>query len=173
MRTYALLLLGKLIGLLPESRAYGLKAFLYNICGEHIHPRARIYSSVRFATYPVTIGEDTHVGQQCFFTGGIGCPIDIGMNCDIAPGVLFTTGTHGVGSRERRAGTGIALPIRVGAGTWIGARSVILPGVTIGEGCIIAAGSVVTSDVPPNVMVAGVPAVVKKQLEMSDSSGSN
>ena len=48
---------------------------------------------------------------------------------------------------------------------WVGARSVILPGVKIGNNVVIAAGSVVTKDVPENVMVAGVPAVVKKSLE--------
>ncbi|WP_371318771.1 DapH/DapD/GlmU-related protein [Pseudomonas gingeri] len=52
----------------------------------------------------------------------------------------------------------------VGAGCWLGAKSLVLGGVSIGEGAIVAAGSVVTRDVAPNTMVAGVPAVLKRQL---------
>ena len=52
--------------------------------------------------------------------------------------------------------------VHIGDNVWVGARSVILPGVKIGNNVVIAAGSVVTKDVPENVMVAGVPAVVKK-----------
>lgn len=55
--------------------------------------------------------------------------------------------------------------VHIGDNVWVGARSVILPGVTIGNNVVVAAGSVVTKDVPNNVMVAGVPAVVKKSLE--------
>jgi len=56
------------------------------------------------------------------------------------------------------------LPISVGDGCWIGARTVILGGVTIGAGSIVAAGSMVAYDVPANVLVAGVPAKVKRVL---------
>lgn len=164
VRTYPLLLIGRLLQWLPESRCYRLKVFLYNLCGQSIHPTARLYSSVRFATYPVTIGARSHVGAECLFTGGIGCPIEVGDDCDIGSAVVFLTGTHAIGPSRRRAGEGKAFPIKVGSGTWIGARALILPGVVIGEGCIVAAGSVVTSDVPANVMVAGVPAIVKKDL---------
>lgn len=141
-----------------------MKANVYNLCGEQIDPTARIYSSVIFATLPVSIGAHTHVGARCLFTGEIGCPIRIGANCDIGPLVTFLTGTHEIGSSMRRAGKGYGLPIEVGAGSWIGAGSIILPGVTIGPGCVIAAGSVVSSDIPANTLVAGVPAVAKRQL---------
>lgn len=89
----------------------------------------------------------------------------IGDNCDIAPEVTFLTGTHDIGDSTRRAGKGACLQTRVGRGTWIGARSTILPGITIGKGCVIAAGSVVTQDVPDNVLVAGVPAKIKRKLD--------
>lgn len=164
MRTYALQVLAKLFQWIPENHFFRLKASLYNLCGQSIHSTAQVYSSVRLATYPVTIGARTHVGPQCLFTGGIGCPIEVGDDCDIAPAVVFITGTHEIGSTRRRAGVGKALPIKVGAGTWIGARALIMPGVTIGEGCIVAAGSVVTGNVPANALVAGIPATVKKEL---------
>lgn len=55
-------------------------------------------------------------------------------------------------------------PVKIGDNVWIGARAVILPGVTIGNNVVVAAGSVVTRDVPDNVVVAGVPAILKKRL---------
>jgi maltose O-acetyltransferase len=66
---------------------------------------------------------------------------------------------------QRRAGEGVANSIEIGDGCWIGARSIILGGVRIGEGSVVAAGSVVTRDVPSNVLIAGVPACIKRKLE--------
>ena len=90
--------------------------------------------------------------------------IVIGNRCDIGPGVEIMTGSHEIGTSKRRAGKGIANPVFIGDGVWIGARSLILGGVTIGEGSVIAAGSVVTHSVGSNVLVAGVPARVKRIL---------
>jgi acetyltransferase-like isoleucine patch superfamily enzyme len=83
----------------------------------------------------------------------------------VGPGVYFITGTHRIGSHTQRAGPVIAAPIRVGDGVWIGARAILLPGVTVGAGAIVAAGAVVTRDVPADTLVAGVPAQVKRSLE--------
>jgi len=90
--------------------------------------------------------------------------IEIGENCDVGPGVKFITGGHNIGTSSRRAGEGVAREIIVGNGTWIGGYSIILGGVKIGKGCVIAAGSVVMNDVPDNTLVAGVPAIEKKIL---------
>lgn len=57
-------------------------------------------------------------------------------------------------------------PIHIGDDVWVGACSVILPGVSIGDGSVVAAGSVVTQNVPPSVLVAGTPAIVKKKLDL-------
>ncbi len=76
----------------------------------------------------------------------------------LGPGVLITTTHHEMGDPACRAGAPTPRPIRVGRGTWVGARSVILPGVTIGAGCVIAAGAVVARDCAPNGLYAGVPA---------------
>lgn len=157
--------MGRLISILPESHLFGLKAAIYrNIGGLDIDRSAHIYSTVRFFTYPISVGARTHIGPRCLFTGANGCLIEIGADCDIGPEVAFLTGTHQIGPSTRRAGSGLARPVRVGAGTWIGARSLILPGVNIGTGCIVAAGAVVTTDVPNNSLVAGVPGVVKRRL---------
>lgn len=162
---YVLRFIHAIVRVLPESHCFRLKAYLYGVVGGlAIDATARVYSSVLFRTFPIVIGARTHVGPYCLFTGANGHMIQIGSDCDIAPQVTFLTGTHEVGSAARRAGRGLGQPIHVGSGTWIGARSTILPGVTIGSGCVIAAGSVVIDAVPPNSLAAGVPAVVKKQL---------
>lgn len=111
----------------------------------------------------LAVGNNSFIGKKLSIHGNE--MVKIGHNCDIAPEVTFLTGTHEIGDKTRRAGKGKCLPISVGNGTWVGARSTILPGVTIGNGCIIAAGSVVTKDVSDNTLVAGVPAKEIKKLE--------
>lgn len=111
-----------------------------------------------------------HIGSETWLSPGVivhthvDADIHIGDRCDIGPGVEFIPGSHLIGNSSRRAGEGTAKPITVGNGCWIGAKSIILGGVNIGEGCIIAAGTVVTQSVPPNSLVAGVPARIKRQL---------
>lgn len=73
-----------------------------------------------------------------------------------------------MGSSERRAGAGWAKPIHIEDGCWIGARVTVLGGVRIGRGSVVAAGAVVTRDVPENCLVGGVPARLLRQLESSD-----
>ena len=73
--------------------------------------------------------------------------------------------THPMNYTDRNKGLEKALPITVGDNCWFGANVSVMPGVTIGSGCVIAAGSVVTEDVPDNSMAAGVPAVVKKEIQ--------
>jgi maltose O-acetyltransferase len=76
----------------------------------------------------------------------------------IAPEALLITTGHEIGPTRRRQGKLIREPISVGAGSWIGARAVVLPGVTIGPGCVIAAGALVSRDCSPNGLYVGIPA---------------
>jgi maltose O-acetyltransferase len=78
------------------------------------------------------------------------------------------TGTHATSPTERalEAGTSFALPITIGDDVWIGARAVVLPGVTIGRGAVVGAGAVVSRDVGVGEVVGGVPARLIRRLEL-------
>jgi maltose O-acetyltransferase len=90
--------------------------------------------------------------------------IRIGDNCLIGPDVGIYSAGHRI-QPEGRIADVYAQPVTIGNDVWIGGHSTILPGVTIGDGAVVAAGSVVTKDVPPRSLVAGNPAVFKKSIE--------
>jgi maltose O-acetyltransferase len=108
------------------------------------------------------------IGRGCWFN--IGCrfdvhaPIVIGDGVQLGQEVLLLTHTHSLGSKERRAGEVTGLPVSIGSGAWLGARAMILPGISIGEGAVVAAGAVVTRDVAAHTMVGGVPAKLIREL---------
>jgi maltose O-acetyltransferase len=110
----------------------------------------------------LVIGEGCWINIGCSFD--LGAEIRIGSKVSIGHGVLVLTRSHEVGTSRQRAVTLFTKPVNIGSGVWLGSRSTILPGVTIGAGAIVAAGSVVHHDVPPNTLVAGVPARVIKEL---------
>lgn len=126
---------------------------------------ARIYGGGQYAGdlrgLKIGNGVFLNTGVAIFPTGGV----IIEDNVAIGPYALIMTGTHDIGGPERRASSATRFaPVRVGEGSWIGARTVIQGGVTIGPGCVIAAGSVVVSDCEENAFYAGVPAVLKRTL---------
>lgn len=112
--------------------------------------------------YLTRFGDRVHVASNCFFMDGGG--ISIGNDVYIGPDCGFYTATHPMSWPERNRGIERALPIRIGNNCWFGGKVTVLAGVTIGDGCVIAAGSVVIHDVPPDSMAAGVPAVIKKKI---------
>lgn len=152
-----------LVKCLPATRAYRLKTWVYRLAGFEIAPTARLVSSVRiFGTFDLSIGHDSFVGHEVLITGG-DCTITIGACVDIAPRVTIVAGTHQIDMiHEHSAGQGHSLDITIEDGVWIGAGATILGGVTIGKKAVIAAGSIVTSDVPAYTLAAGVPCVPKK-----------
>ncbi len=89
----------------------------------------------------------------------------IGNNIMIGPNTLISTVGHPLSPMGRRKHLGIAKPIHIGNDVWLGGNVTILPGVTIGNNVIVAAGAVVTRDVPDNTLVGGVPARKIKDLE--------
>jgi acetyltransferase-like isoleucine patch superfamily enzyme len=109
----------------------------------------------------ITVGRSVFIGYQCAFSGH--APIDIGDEVMIAHRVNLVTSGHPVEPDQRKAAI-TAEPIRIGTNAWIGAAATVLPGVDIGAGAVVAAGAVVTRDVPPATLVAGVPARIVRQL---------
>ena len=81
----------------------------------------------------------------------------------IGPNCCFATAGHALDAEQRKAGIEFAKPIVVGNNVWLGANVTVLPGVTIGDNTVIGAGSVVSKDIPANVIAAGVPCRVLKE----------
>ena len=114
------------------------------------------------------IGDHVIVGMNCTFVDN--ARIDIGSYVMIASDVQICTATHSVRPEERLAPNGdswyttLVAPVRICPRAWIGAKAMICPGVTIGEGAVVGAGAVVTKDVPPRMVVAGVPARIVKEI---------
>lgn len=94
--------------------------------------------------------------------------VSIGNNCLIAPNVGLYTAGHPLHPHARAAGYEYGLPIVIGNDVWIGGNAVVLPGVTVGDGSTIGAGSVVTRDVPAGVLAAGNPCRVIRPLTEDD-----
>lgn len=107
-------------------------------------------------------GFDIHTGSGTFLNDRVHLDatdsIWIGENCQLAMDVLILTGSHQIGDSKRRAGAVTGRPVVVEDGCWIGARATIMPGVTVGKGCVVGAGAVVTSDCEPGGLYLGVPA---------------
>lgn len=153
------------LSLLPPSRLFVVRRWMLSRAGVDLSIDVCFCGGGWiYGRGELVIGATTWLSPRVIFYTHPDAPISLGDCCDVGPGVEFITGSHTIGGSTRRAGEGCARPIVVGNGCWIGARSIILGGVSIGSGSIVAAGSVVTRDVPENVLVAGVPAQIKKSL---------
>ena len=113
-------------------------------------------------------GENIHVGHHFFANFNLTildeAEVRFGNHVFIGPNVSIYTECHQLEQEERDKGVEWAEPVTIGDSVWIGGNAVILPGVTIGSNVVIGAGSVVTHDVPDNVVVAGNPAKIIKTL---------
>lgn len=116
-------------------------------------------------------GKNIHVGEDFLANYNVTildiAPVHIGDYCMIGPNTLITTVNHPLSPEGRRAKMTQGTPVTLGDDVWIGGNCTILPGVTIGNNVIVAAGAVVTKDIPDNSVVAGIPARVIKTLENS------
>lgn len=96
--------------------------------------------------------------------------VEIGDNVLIAPNVCLYTAGHPVHPEPRTKGYEFALPITIADNVWIGGNALVNPGISIGENSVIGAGSVVTKDIPANVVAAGNPCSVLKQITENDKN---
>lgn len=110
--------------------------------------------------FNINVGKNVFINSNCNFQDQGG--ITIGDGSQIGHKVTLATLNHGIAPEDR--GTLYPAPIIIGKNVWIGAAATIVPGVTIGDNSIIGAGSVVTKDVAPNTIVAGIPAKLIRKL---------
>ncbi len=120
------------------------------------------YSCINNAVGDVVIGEYTRIGIHNTIIG----PVCIGSHVNLAQGITVSALNHNFEDSSKRIDEqGISTkPVVIGDDVWIGGNAVILPGVTIGKHCVVAAGAVVTKDVPDNSLVGGVPAKIIKKI---------
>jgi acetyltransferase-like isoleucine patch superfamily enzyme/glycosyltransferase involved in cell wall biosynthesis len=133
-------------------------AFLRKYCGVTIGKDSAICSGCFITGYGVHIGDNTVINRFTYLDGRV--PLYIGNNVNVSHYTLIQTLTHDPQNPDFVCVEG---PVRIGDHAWIGSRVLVMPGVTIGEGAVVAAGSVVTKDVAPYAIVAGVPAKFVKQ----------
>lgn len=121
------------------------------------------YSCINNAVGDVLIGDNTRIGIHNTIIG----PVTIGDNVNLAQGITVTALNHNFDDTSKRIDEqGISTkPVVIKDDVWIGANAVILPGVTIGSHAVVAAGAVVTEDVPSNTVVGGVPAKIIRQID--------
>lgn len=162
------LLLALLLRLIPRYSGMRLRTRLLRAFGLqighgtvilgtlHLHGAGRIQQRLRIGTH-VTLNTD------CFFD--LNAPISIGDHVAIGHEVMILTSSHQIASALHRAGNVTMAGVKIEDGAWIGARCIILPGVTIGSGSVVAAGAVVSKDVAPNTLVGGVPAKHIRELD--------
>lgn len=139
---------------LIPTRLFGLRNMVLRLFGARIKRTALVYPGVRiYSPAHLTLGP-----RSCL-SAGVDCycvdRIDIGADVTVSQEAFLCTASHDLDDPGRRLMTA---PIRIGRGAWVFARAIILPGVTLGEGSVAAAGAVVTRDVADFAVVAGNPA---------------
>lgn len=142
----------RLTGYVPTC---GLRGFIYRVAfGVKILKGAKIESGcLMWGPKRITIGEGAVINRGVVLDGRF--PLTIGANASISIQTIILTLEHDLSSPEFAS---VGAPVSIGERAFIGARAIVLPGVSIGEGAAVAAGSVVTKDVEPYAIVAGVPA---------------
>jgi len=147
------LMLLRWVGHVPS---HCFRRFCYRLAGMEIGKGSTIHMWANFFNpRGIEIGEDTIIGDHCFLDGR--AKIKIGSHVDIASQVLIYNSKHDINDPEFRA---VEYPVEIQDYVFVGPRAIIMPGKKIGRGAVVAAGAIVTHDVPAGKIVAGVPARV-------------
>ena len=144
-----------------EKRSRLIKKILGKT-GEKIHIEPDFWCDYG---YNIEVGENFYANVNLVILDG--AKVCIGDNAFIAPNVGIYTAGHPLDAEQRNRGLEYARPVTIGHDVWIGAGVNILPGVTIGDNTVIGAGSVVTKDIPSNVLAVGNPCRVVKEIKCS------
>ncbi len=140
------------IGCVP---VHHIRRFFYRIAGMHIGEGTSVHTGLRmYDPTGITIGKDTVIGEEAVLDGR--GEIIIGNHVAFATGVMVYNSQHDIRDPQFAA---ITKSVHIDDYVFIGPRAIILPGVHIGKGAVVGAGAVVTKDVPPGVVVGGVPAI--------------
>lgn len=149
-----------------SSTVDAAREILSEIIGTAVDPSTTVFVPfhTNFGRF-IELGKNVFINHGCTFLdlGGVKVEDDV----MIGPQVCVVTENHPLNPADRKAL--VTKPITIQRNAWIGANATILPGVTIGENSVVAAGAVVSKDVPPNTVVAGVPAKVIKSLDEAPS----
>jgi maltose O-acetyltransferase len=140
----------------PKQRARLLRRGGIEVHNSQIQPGCWFFST------QIEFGDWVWINHRAYFDTRDW--IRIGDRVGFGPGVMVLTSTHEHGDHGNRRGPYRTAPVSIGAGSWIGARATVMPGVTIGEGVTVAAGAVVTRDCEPDGLYAGTPAKRVKDL---------
>ncbi len=147
---------------LPPGDFDGMRALLGELTGHDLDPSVRV-----LPPFHTDSGRNLRFGRNVFVNHGCTAMdsggIDIGDDVMIGPNVQLLSSGHPLDPATRRRSITTA-PIRIGRGVWIAAGAIVLQGVMVGDDAVVAAGAVVTKDVPPRTLVAGVPARVIREL---------
>lgn len=133
---------------------HSVRNLIWRLAGLKLGKRSTLHTGVRvFDPRNIRVGEGTIIGFSCFIDGRD--QVVIGNNTDIASEVMIYSQEHDLSSPDFQA---VGAPVTIGNYVFIGPRAIILPGIKIGDGAVVAAGAVVTKDVEPFAVMGGVPA---------------
>ena len=152
----------------PTMPFYPLKKHLlrklFGKCGRNAYIEAPFHCDYGFN---VSVGDSFYANAGCIFLDVT--PIVIGDNVMLGPNVQLYAATHPLSPQERLKGEEYGKPISIGDNVWIGGNTVIMPGVSVGKNSVIGAGSVVTKDIPENVVAFGNPCRIYRQIKASET----
>jgi acetyltransferase-like isoleucine patch superfamily enzyme len=156
-----------LIRLLPYGILGWVRPAIYRLAGVRIGSRGRVLGTIDFSgegdiAANVVIGDNVLLTTPLFLNAS--AAITIGSHVTIGHHVVVITDSHEYDDPLHRGGRAVPAPVTIEDGAWVAARVTILPGVTVGRGSVVSAGSVVLRSVLPHTMVGGVPAQVVKRL---------
>jgi acetyltransferase-like isoleucine patch superfamily enzyme len=156
-------------GLLPNFTSGVVRGRLYRRAGFQIDAGSFIMGNLDLISgldgfyEKLILGPNVVIGDHV--TNNRDAEVRLGQNVALGPRVVIYTGSHQIGpGSKRRVGGVLAKPVTIEDGCWIGLAAIILPGVTVGHGSIVAAGAVVGEDVPPDSYVEGNPGKVVRKL---------